>query len=544
MAAAVSVARAPLAFPPPRLDGCRRATALLRVLALANLAACAYPRVAETTAATAAFDRPGETALGQRFGPALAPHPGQSGLYVLKNGLDAFAARIGLIDRAEHALDLQVYIFHDDVTGRLVLDRLLTAADRGVRVRLLVDDLGTTGLDAELAAADAHPDIEVRLFNPFARGPLPGVARALDFLRRPRRLNHRMHNKLLTADGAAGIVGGRNVGDEYFDAHEDVNFADLDLLASGPVVRELGESFDLYWNSPYAVPIAAWSSLAASADDCRELQARLARHRTAQEHSRYVERLLGADLVQAAAAGEIPLLVATTHAVADLPRKIAARGDEVAETLLTTRMGALLPEARSELAIVSPYFVPRAKGIEYLCGCVARGVRVRVLTNSLAATDVAAVHAGYAPSRRALLSGGVELLELRPGGSAFEESHRRGAFGSSKASLHAKTFVIDREVVFVGSLNLDPRSVTLNTELGLVVESPTLAADLVDAFDLLARPELSYRVGLEERGGQEQLVWHAEEDGRALELHADPGTSWWERLGVCLLGVLPIREQL
>jgi len=519
-----------------------RALALLGLLAA--LPACVYPNLAAEKPLTAAFDRPGETRLGQRFEAAVAAHPGESGLHVLGSGLDAFAARIGLIEHAERAIDLQVYIFHDDVTGRLVLGRLLAAAERGVRVRLLLDDLGTKGLDAVLAAADAHPELEVRLFNPFARGPVNGLARALDLVARLRLLNHRMHNKLLVADGAAGIAGGRNVGDEYFDAREDVNFADVDLLAVGPVVRELGESFDLYWNSPYAVPLAAWSRLRKGPDELRQLQAELAAHLERQRGSKYAERLRGSDLVQAAAEGELPLLWAPAHEVADLPRKIEARGDEVAETLLTTRMGALLPEARTELLIVSPYFVPRDEGVARLVALAARGVRVRILTNSLAATDVPAVHAGYAPCRRELLAGGVELHELRPSGGALVERHRRGLFGSSQASLHAKTFTLDRRTVFVGSLNLDPRSVELNTELGLVVESAELAGDLARAFELLSAPELSYALALEPQGDGSRLVWRGAEGGQALEFRADPGTSWYQRLGVCLLGVLPIRGQL
>jgi len=513
------------------------------VLLLASLASCAYARVDER-APTRAFDRPAETALGRRFAPALAAHPGLSGLHVLRSGLDAFAARMGLIEKAERSLDLQVYIFRDDVTGRLVLGRLLAAAERGVRVRLLLDDLGTKGLDETLAAADAHPGLEVRLFNPFARGPLPGLARALDGLARPRRLNHRMHNKLLTADGAAGIVGGRNVADEYFDARADVNFADLDLLAVGPVVDELGQSFDEYWNSPYAVPLDGWERLRAGPEALARLEGELAAHLEAQRSSPYAERLRGSDLVQAAASGELALLWARAHAVADLPAKIEARGDEVAATLLTTRMGPLLPDARSELLIVSPYFVPRASGVERLTALAVRGVRVRILTNSLAATDVAAVHAGYAPCRRALLAGGVELFELRPSSGALIERHHRGLFGSSQASLHAKTFTIDRRTVFVGSLNLDPRSVVLNTEQGLVVDSPELAADLARDFETLAGPELSYRLAIMTADHLPRLVWHGADDGRAFERRADPETSAWKRLSVCLLQLLPIQGQL
>jgi putative cardiolipin synthase len=521
----------------------RFAPALLAV-ALAHLASCAYPKLASAPVATPAFDRPETTQLGRRFAPALEGHGEPSGLYVLGSGLDAFAARIGLIEQAERAVDLQVYIFDDDATGRLVLGRLLAAAERGVRLRLLVDDLGTSGLDARFAALDAHPSVEVRLFNPFARGRWPGLARALDFVRRPRRLNHRMHNKLLAVDGAAGIVGGRNVGDEYFDASESVNFADLDLLAAGPVVRELGQGFDLYWNSEFAVPVSAWESMRAGPAELAELRTLLDEHRSEQQRSRYAERLRESDIVRAAAEGELPLVVAPVHAVADLPEKIVARGDDVQATLLTSRMKPLLSEANSELLIVSPYFVPRERGIDGLAKCAERGVRVRVLTNSLAATDVAAVHAGYAPCRRELAERGVELYELRPTSARLAEGYLCGLFGSSSASLHAKTFLIDRRIVFVGSLNLDPRSVALNTEQGLVVESAELAERLARTFEQATSPELSYRVAVERTDAGLRLSWHGAEEGRAVELCDEPGTSWLNRLGVCLLGMLPIQGQL
>ena len=511
---------------------------------LATISSCAYPRLPSSLPPTTAFDRPGETALGREFEGSVAEHPGTSGLVVLQSGLDAFAARIGLVDKAERAVDLQVYIFRDDTTGLLVLGSLLAAADRGVRVRLLLDDLGTSGLDDLLAAADLHEHLEVRLFNPFARGPMPGLARGLDMMRRPRLLNRRMHNKLLVADGAAGIVGGRNVADEYFDAREDVNFADLDLLAVGPVVRDLGESFDLYWNSTHAVPVSAWKRLEKGPGDLARLRSELAEHRVEQSSSPYAERIRGSDLVRAVEAGRIPISWAPTHAVADLPEKIEARGDAVAATLLTTRMGPLLPEAQTELLIISPYFVPRDAGVARLTAFAERGVRVRVLTNSLAASDVSAVHAGYSPSRRPLLAGGVELYEMRRSGGSLVEQHRRGLFGSSQASLHAKTFMIDRRTVFVGSLNLDPRSVELNTEIGLVIESEELAGAWARSFEVVTRPDLSYRLALETAGGDSVIVWHGEEDGRPLEFRHDPDTGWWRRFTVSLLGILPIQGQL
>lgn len=523
---------------PPLLAGCSL------LLASWALVACSQPQLSEPPPVTSAFDQPAQTELGRLVAPRAAAHPGTSGLVPLRHGLDAFAARVGLMERAERAIDLQVYIFHDDVTGRLLMQRMLAAADRGVRVRLLLDDMGSAGIDDLIAAADLHPGLEVRLFNPFARGPMPGLARFLDMMFSPRLLNHRMHNKLLAVDGIAGVVGGRNVGDEYFDASEGVNFADLDLLAFGPVAEELGRNFDGYWNSPHAMPLTAWSSLRREQEEYEELRSALDAHLQEQRGSRYEERLRASDLVQQAIAGKLQPIWAPTHAVSDLPEKITARKEEVAATLLITQMGEMLPQAVKSLDVVSPYFVPREAGIAWLAEHAARGVQVRILTNSLAATDVTAVHAGYAPARRELLASGVALYELRPRGEEVDAAHRSGFLGSSSASLHAKTFTLDRRVVFIGSLNLDPRSVVLNTELGLIIDSEELAAILTADFDNLSSDRFSWALALELDGNSTQLVWRGAEAGQPVELHHEPSTSWWQRFKVGLLRMLPIEGQL
>ncbi|MHC5210275.1 MAG: phospholipase D family protein [Planctomycetota bacterium] len=512
----------------------------LSIPLIALLGACTYPRVSQPPRLSRAFDRAMQTDLGRRSATLAAEHPGDSGLHVLRTGLEAFAARIALIDRAEQAIDAQYYIFHDDVTGRWLLSKLVEAADRGVRVRLLLDDMGSAGIDDVIAAADAHPGLEIRLFNPSARGPWPGLARTLDLLWRPRLLNHRMHNKLLVGDGAAAIVGGRNVGDEYFDASEGVNFADLDLLAFGPVTAELGECFDMYWNSRFAVPLTAWDSFAREPADLLALTAELREHRADHANSRFGERLLATGFVREALAGELALVWAPTHAVVDLPEKIVARGEAIRETLLIKRAAEHWPPAESELIIVSPYFVPRERGVEHLAGLVERGVRVRVLTNALAATDVHAVHAGYAAHRRDLLAAGVELHELRPTGDVVMEGFRKGFLGSASASLHAKTFIADGRRVFVGSLNLDPRSAILNTELGLVAESAELAGELKERFEIATHPGTSWRVCLE----KDELRWEGERGGEIVRLDAEPEAGWLTRCAVTILGWLPIEGQL
>lgn len=492
----------------------------------------------------AAFDRPEETSGGERFTAALANHPGDSAIYPLASGLDGFAARMLLAREAERALDVQYYIFHDDVTGRLLLSQLITAADRGVHVRLLIDDLGSPGVDRLLSAADAHEHLEVRLFNAMARGPSNGLARVLDLLSRPRQLNHRMHNKMLTADGLMAVVGGRNVGDEYFDANPNVNFADLDLLVGGPVVDELGGCFDRYWNSPFVTPLDRWPRMKGTAELLGEVREDLAVHDFEQRNSRYADRVRGSDFVRGVQTGNLPIVWAPAHAYSDYPEKIRAKKDEIAATLLTTQLGPVVQGAKTELLVISPYFIPGDRGVEFFGNAVERGARVRILTNSMAATDVAAVHSGYSSYRKDLLRAGVELYELKPSSEMLMAAEKAGLFGSSSASLHAKSFIVDGEHVFVGSLNLDPRSVDLNTELGIVVDSEELAADQSAQFEGMVSPELSWQLHLEGEGRRSSIVWEGREGGEPERYEHDPRTSAWGRFKLVLFRILPIEGQL
>ena len=491
-----------------------------------------------------AFDRPEETEAGQRFAPHLAAHPGDSALYTLSSGLDAFAARMLLIREAERAIDVQYYIWHDDVTARLLLSQLIGAADRGVHVRMLIDDLGSPGVDRLLSAADAHENIDVRLFNALARGPSNGLARVLDLLSRPRQLNHRMHNKMLAADGLMAVVGGRNVGDEYFDASPSVNFADLDLLVGGPVLPELGECFDRYWNSPFVTPLSRWPRMQGSAELLGAVREELAVHDFEQRTSHYAERVRSSNLVREVQDQSITMIWAPTHAYSDHPEKIRAKGEALEATLLTRQLGPFVRDTKSELLVISPYFIPGDRGVEFFGDAVERGARVRILTNSLAATDVAAVHSGYSRYRKDLLRAGVELYELKPSSETLMEAKRKGLFGSSSASLHAKSFIVDAEHVFVGSLNLDPRSVDLNTELGLVVDGPELAAQRREDFDRIVSPDVSWRVQLEGDGRGAKLAWEGREAGKPEHYGQDPGTSAWGRFKVMLFRILPIEGQL
>jgi len=515
----------------------------LFLLVLFPLFGCARPP-SLTLLPEQAFDRPEETDAGKRLAPRFAAHPGDSAVYTLAPGLDAFAARMLLVHDAERAVDVQYYIFHDDVTGKLLLSQLLSAADRGVRVRMLIDDIGSPGVDRLLSAADAHENLEVRLFNAVARGPWNGLAKVFDLLSRPRQLNHRMHNKMLTADGLMAVVGGRNVGDEYFDAAPSVNYADLDLLVAGPVLPELGECFDRYWNSPFVTPLSRWPRMQGSAELLGEVRAELAVHDFEQRTSRYAERVRASNLARDLEDGVLTVIWAPTNAYADQPEKIEAKGEALEATLLTRQLGPFVRDAKREFLVISPYFIPGDEGVKFFGDAVQRGARVRILTNSLAATDVPAVHSAYSLYRKALIRAGVELYELKPSSEVLMEAQRKGLFGSASASLHAKSFIVDGEHVFVGSLNLDPRSVDLNTELGLVVDGPELAAQQREQFENIVSPELSWRLHLEGESGREQLVWKGREGGEPERFDRDPHTSAWGRFKVGLLRILPIEGQL
>jgi putative cardiolipin synthase len=483
-----------------------------------------------------------DTLLGRALARPAAANPGKSGIYPLIDGTDAFVARAVLANVAERSLDVQYYIWHGDTTGMLLMEALWRAAERGVRVRLLLDDVGVAGLDDALATLDAHPNIEVRLFNPFASRRLRSLGYLTDF----ERLNRRMHNKSLTADGQATIVGGRNIGNEYFGAGEDTLFADLDVLAFGPAAREVGSVFDRYWNSESAYP-AALILPAPGKDSAAALQRRFAATRAAEEARRYSEALAQSSLVAQMKARAVPLEWAAVALVYDDPVK--ALGKAQAEQLLFTRLGQVLGKPERGVDIVSPYFVPGEKGTELLSQVPARGVTVRILTNSLAASDVAAVHAGYARRRKALLAAGVHLFEFKPDASHGKDQGQAraqrsgsgsgsgsGIAGSSGASLHAKTIAVDRRRIFVGSFNLDLRSVALNTEMGAVIDSPRLAAQLSDALDRRL-PELAYKVVLLPDG---RLQWIDRTAAGEVRFDTEPNTGWFKRLGVGVLSVLPI----
>jgi len=471
----------------------------------------------------------------------FAAHPGLSGAYPLSDGIEALAARVVLARAAEKSLDLQYYIWHADIAGRILLKELLDAADRGVRVRLLLDDLGVGAADdEEFLLLDSHPNVHVQLFNPIALRN----SRSLGLLANPLRLNRRMHSKSMTADNQVTVVGGRNIGNEYFSLDELVNFADMDVLAMGPVVEQVSDAFDIYWNSEAAFPIRAFHDNGRSIEQRAQARQQLEAY-VAQHGDPYYEAMRATPLGIDARQSEVEPYWGEITALYDLPEK--ALGQET--DLLLKQLGSLVGKVQRDMLIISPYFVPGKAGTAQLIAARQRGARVRVFTNSLAATDVAAVHAGYKKSRRKLLEGGVELYEMKPKLSGDRDAQRKLSFsGSSGASLHAKMFVFDQQRVFVGSMNLDPRSVDINTEIGLLIDSPEFASSLLDHFEN-RHDRAFYEVRLEPKtprkpDGRRQLVWIEQKDGQEIRYATEPETTVWQRFSVGFISLFPVDSQL
>ena len=410
----------------------------------------------------------------------------------------------------------------------LLLEALDRAAKRGVRVRLLLDDNGVPGLDGFMAALNRDENFEIRLFNPSTIRSPKMAGYAIDFM----RMNRRMHNKSFTADNMASIVGGRNVGDEYFGATEDVLFTDLDVVAIGPVAKDVSVDFDRYWASESAYPLERVIPKADVAKGMAELNA--GGRENGAVLQRYHQDLAQSHLLEAIKNNNVPWQPAHTRLISDDPAKGLNR-DRNKPAIGVKLSQALMPE--QEIYLVSPYFVPTQSGTEALADMAQQGIKVTVLTNSLQATDVAAVHSGYSKYRKPLLQAGITLYELKPG-SAVPKGRDRGLTGSSSTSLHAKTFVVDRARVFVGSFNLDPRSARLNTEMGVLIDSPEIAGEIQRSL-VEATPQHAYQVTLNQ---QQKLQW---QDPQSGETHQkEPEAGFWKRLTVKLLSVLPIEGLL
>jgi cardiolipin synthase C len=523
----------------------------LALLALVvALGGCATLRTDYPRTASSALPPQFDGASGRYVQSEVGGHPGQCGFRLLSTGTDALMSRLWLIDHALHSIDLQYFIFLNDATGRLVAQRLLAAADRGVRVRLLLDDISLVHEDRLLGALDSHPHMEVRVFNPFRTRDPSWVSKIAQVILDGARLNRRMHNKSMVVDGFVAVLGGRNIADAYFGADGGNNFRDLDVLAIGPVVGAAASAFDEYWNSNAAYPVDAYRTTRDAHADLASVRPELTGSVRAFEQSDYAQAMV--EKLPHGATGDRPgrWVWGDATLLVDEPQKIETRQDDPA-LRIGPKVKQAMDGAERELLLVSPYFVPSDRGVRYLTALVRRGVAVRVLTNSLASTDDPAAEAGYAHARRALLEGGVQLYELQPSGDPrpqHSDASASAGVSSSGVSLHAKAIVIDRRVVFVGSMNLDPRSKLLNTEMGVLADSPQLAAEVARFFEQAADPHNAFRVQLERNGAPSasggHLSWSWDDHGTPVSSEHEPDVSAARHLEFALARLLPIEGLL
>ena len=470
------------------------------------------------------------TELDRELAPLLAAYPGKTGALLVTDGVEAFAARALSAQKAGRSLDLQYYIWHDDLTGRLLGREAWRAAERGVRVRMLLDDMNAEGMDSKLLLLDSHPNIELRLYNPFRNRS--GPARIVELIQRIFSVNHRMHNKAWIADGRVAVVGGRNIGVEYFGAGDDVNFRDLDVVLFGPAVAETSAMFDRYWNSAAAVPLKGLARAPVGGFD--ELGEAIETEAASPAARRYLQRVESSPRVQDYAGKQLePFWSDRIHLVADPPLKWE---DDSRDEWLVHAIAKDLSTAKRKALLISPYFVPGPEVTADMTALVGKGVTVGIVTNSLAANDVAAVYGAYRPYRDALIGGGVHVYELRaqghPGSSLF---------GSSGASLHTKAYSVDDTRGFIGSFNLDARSAYLNTEMGVMFDDAALAKAVRDEYLRLSAPDLSYWMHLDARGKPRWLDRVPQPPSLQSK---EPDTTGWQRFSAHAISWLPLESQL
>lgn len=470
-----------------------------------------------------------DTELDRAVAALMERQPeGTSGILPLTQGAEAFAVRVLLARAATRSIDARYYIWQRDNTGLPLLDELRAAAARGVRIRLLVDDNGTAGLDDELAMLNALPNFEVRIFNPFTLRKPRLASYLFDF----PRLNRRMHNKSFCVDGAVAILGGRNIGDIYFARDSKVQYFDIDLLAAGPVVSDVAGNFDAYWNSDSAHPHQKIVRHRPGLEPAFTAEVEAARQ--GDDAQAYAAALRGTKVVSDLAAKKLALEWVHVTMHSDPPEKGLNR--LAPDRLLAADLSRIAGGATTSLEIASAYFVPGSRGSDLLVNLAKSGASVAVLTNSLEATDVLPVHASYAKYRRRLLEGGVKLYEFKASQTETEKS-LMGMLGQSAASLHAKIFLIDRSAVFVGSFNFDPRSINLNCEMGYLAQSPVLVRHMVEAFDR-ELSQASWAVSLKKDG---TLAWSGTDDGgNLIQRDDEPGSTMVDRATIAALSVLPV----
>ena len=502
---------------------------------LVALSACASIPTGFEQVASRSWQQPDQTQLGTFFDDYEPADPSLSGVRLLSHPREAFRARFGFAALAEKSLDLQYYLWKSDLTGQLLLFRALEAADRGAHVRILIDDIYHTGRDNNYAAIDSHPNMEVRVYNPMGNR---GAGRGANLVYHKGTLDHRMHNKIFLVDSAVAVLGGRNIGDDYFGVDPELNFRDLDVLAVGPAAKEAGAAFDTYWNSPAAVPIAVLlkepvadnalerrrEQLEASLDELDALPYTVPRD---PAETRETLKQLAEELVWA-----------RTEIIIDSLERFES-GSESAFVELTDR---LVESAEHEFVIETAYLIPAEEGIAKAAALTERGVRVRILTNSMQSNNHLTVHAHYMKYRKRIIDAGIELHELRPDPEILDHYKQvESRVAESHAGLHAKAFVVDGRLSLIGSYNMDPRSRIWNSEIGLLIDSEEFGATVLASMEADFDPANSYRVTLDE---DRNLVWTAQGPDGPVVWHKEPGTSAWQRFKARFMSWIPMEKEL
>ncbi len=509
---------------------------LLATGMLAVLGGCAsippganYPRTI-----SAALPHPDATRLGSRFDTAAKKHGGDSGFRIIPAGVDGFSMRMQMIDAAEKTLDMQYFIFRGDHGGKLLTNAVLRAADRGVRVRILLDDAETRTDDAQIKRLAAHSSIEVRIFNPFAYRGHNVFFRTTEFMLNASRLDYRMHNKLLVVDNAIGLIGGRNIADQYFQTDPASQFADDDVFAAGPIAEKLSTSFDDFWNCDLSVPIQALSESPPSVSEEPATG-------NASEAD-YMKRIASGEPFDGVLSGRLPLTWARARLVYDSPDKKKVESGRMQGNLMNRAFISAASGVKHELLMITPFLIPGQEGMQLIGDLRKRKVNIRILTSSLDSSTVLIAQAGYMHYRIPLLEDGVELYEIRSllgDNRGSGESRAISRYGNY--SLHAKLFVFDRKQVFIGSMNFDQRSMHLNTEIGLIIDSPVLANQIAARFDAMTRPDNAYRLVLDRH---KNLTWHTREHGKDVEYSVEPARSDLQRIEADTLSLLPVDDEL
>ncbi len=503
--------------------------------------ATAPPGASLPKAPSTALADPNTTEVGRQFTTGARDHGGESAFRIVSIGVDGFLLRMEMINSAQRTLDLQYYIYHSDETGRLLTEAIVRAADRGVRVRLLLDDGEAVPGDEQIFALTGRTNIEIRVFNPFSYRGENRFLKGTEYLFHHSRLDHRMHNKLLVADNAMAIMGGRNIGDQYFQIDPDSQFADDDVFVAGPMVSELSGTFDEFWNSTWSIP-------------AENLHAPHTKPRTDKPSAAKVEnagfdyrsKLQNGEPLAGILAGRLPLTWARAQVVCDSPDKGKSSHDKKVGRMYQP-VSQAIAEVQSELLMISPYVVPSEDELHLLRDRLAHQVRIQILTNSLESAPELSAHSGYMHYRTELLKDGVMLYEVR---SRLGDA--RGSGESTKISrygnyaLHAKLYVLDRGRLFISSMNLDQRSRRINTEIGLIIDSPELAQETARRFEAMTRPENSYAVTLSaaDPGNAPHLVWRTKENGAVVEYTKEPARHATQRTEAKLLSLLPLDHEL